>query len=208
MERELNNLLDTYKYTPPYDNHNGGGTALGAGNIRGCGRCATKIEYKEDYNGKDIISYNGNKTYFINDYLLFVKHFRFPWFKAEIIKNDFTTQPCYFANLNGKFVISDSIKSVYEELKNKINRVKYNESDMARAFVICHPDCNKKYKWGEMLEWHTLSLNSCANGRKLFSDVCHKKNNDMVTPKEFIELIKKYSPAVSLGIELEKIYNC
>lgn len=202
MERDINNFLEKDPYSsPPYVNHMGGGNLL-----------RNSWEYinyepKQNYNGKDIINFNGNKTYFVDGYLLYVKHFRFPWIKGEIVKNDFTTQTCYLSRVNNKFAISDSIKSVFNELKEQINQKKYNDADIARAFVMCHPDYNKQYQWGEMLEWHTLSLNSCENGRKVFSSVCNKKYNDLTTPKEFIELILKYSPATSIGKEMEKLYT-
>ena len=208
MERGINDILNNDdKYSSPYVNHAGYGTAMGAGDNEGKGYAFIDYTPKKNYNGKDIISFNGKKTYFINDYLILIKNVRFPWIKGEIIKNDFTTQPCYIGSLNNKFVVSDSIKSVFEKLKELINEKEYNESDLARAFVIYHPEYEKEYKWSEMLEWHTLRLNSCENGRKMFTNVCNKQNNDMITPKELVELIIKYSPDKKLGKELKKIYT-
>lgn len=208
MERGINVILESETpYRVPYTNHVGGGTAMGSGNIRGCGYALIDYKPKENYKGSDIITFNGEKTYFFDDFVVLIKHFRFPWIKGEIIKNDLTTQPCYLTRVNNKIVVSDSIKNVYNELKEKIELKKYNDLDVARAFVMYHPDYEKKYEWGEMIEWHSLSLNSCTDGRKRFTTICNKKNKDLVTPKEFIDLIIEYSPARKLGEEMKKIYN-
>lgn len=207
MERGINVILNPEKpYSAPYTNHIGSGTAFGAGNVIGYGYACVDYAPKENYTGSSILSFNGNKTYFLDDFVVYIKHFRFPWIKGEIVKNDFTTQPCYLTRVNNKTVVSNSIKNVYEELKSKIEFKKYNELDIARAFVMYHPEYEKKYEWGEMVEWHSLSLNSCANGRKIFTSVCNKKDKDLTTPKEFVELIIKYSPAKKLGEEIKKIY--
>ena len=207
MERSLNTIInDEPSYSTPYVNHSGCGSAIGSGNRFGQGFGNVKYTPKESYTGKDIISFNGNKTYFLDDYVLYIKHFRFPWIKGEIIKNDFTTQPCYLSSINNKIAISDSIKSVYDELKEKIDKKKYNENDIARAFVLCHPEYDKKYQWFEMVEWHALNLNSCIEGRNAFTDVCGKNKYDMSTPKELIELMFKHNVAIPLAEKLKKLY--
>lgn len=207
MERSLNAILYNDAYNPPYVNHTGWGNATGAGNKNGCGNGYVNYNPRENYNGKDIIEFNGNKTLFIQDYLLYIKNFRFPWIKGEIIKNDFTTQPCYFTNLNNKIAIASSIKEVFNELKNNINHKKYNDADVARAFVICHPEYEGKYKWGEMVEWLTLEPYKTSNHVKIFTKVCKKRDKNLVTPKEFIELIYQYSSSVPLGREMKKLYT-
>lgn len=207
MERDLKSILNTEPtYIPPYVNHCGYGNPIGAGNKNGKGFAYINYEARENYTGTSIISFNGNKTYLINGYLLYIKNFHFPWVKGEIINNDFTTQTCYFSAINNKVAVSDSIKNVYNELKEKIDGKKYNDSDLARAFVMYHPDYEKECRWGDMLEWHALSLNSCDNGRNVFTDVCGKKKDDLVTPKEFVELIIKHSPEKKLGEEIKKLY--
>lgn len=205
MERGINDYFGNEKlYMQPYSNHMGHGCNMGCGDEFGNGRAYTVNFINDDYSGSDIISFNGNKTYFVNGYLLYLTHVRLPWATGKIIKNDLTTQDCYIGKINNLIVVSDSIKNVSNELREKINKEYSYEVDLAEAFFMAHPDFNKEYDWNEMVQWHMLA-GSCEDGRRRFTENSNKKNGDKATPKELIELMKNSTP-VKLAEKMEEIY--
>lgn len=193
MERiieEYLNVKDDIK--EPYENHYGHGDNMGYCSNDGRGRAFVSYDVKDNFTGKDILSFNENKLYMINDYLLYITNVHKPWANGEIIKNDLTTQSCYIGRINDKFVISDSLRNAIEELRNVIHKTEDNEKDMAQAFVIAHPCYDKEYNWNEMISWHSIVRETCANGRKNFSEFYGKTNKSTATPKELIRLMRDY----------------
>lgn len=193
------------RYARPYMNHYGYGALLGCGDKNGCGNAFTDTRRRENWNGSTIASFNGFKTYFINDFVVIVKHIHGPWALGEIINNDLTTTKCYIAKVHNHFVIAGSIKEVIEEMRKKITGSLNLYKDMAMAFVIAHPDYEKEYDWDEMVAWHSLDATSCADGRKRFSTLANKKSGDLGTPKELISFMKE-SPSKQIAIEMERLY--
>lgn len=189
----------------PYTNHYGHGDSMGYCDLNNNGRAFISYDIIDKYNGNSIISLNGNKLYMVNDFLLDIKNIHGPWANAEIIKNDFTTQSCYIGKINDKFVIASSIKEAIDELRELIKETYNNEKDLAKAFVIAHPNYNKEYDWDEMVLWHSITKNSCANGRKEFSFKAHKKPGSTATPKELITIMKNYG-VIRLSTYMEQFY--
>lgn len=194
-------------YRHPYMNHYGYGNSIGCGDALGCGRAFIEPRKEDNYNGSGIISFNGNKTYFIDGYTLYVTHIHEPWAMGEIVGNDCTTYPCYLAKINNKIVVASSLHDVLESMREKIFNTVDNDDDIARAFVLSHPDYTKEYDWDEMVAWHSLSRTSCADGRRRFSQHAHKNHGDKATPKELIEFMKN-SPSRPIAEKMENIYLC
>ena len=104
MDRRIKEYLSEDEIIQtPYTNHIGSGNIIGSGDSSGKGTCFTYKPRKEDYKGSDILSYNGNKVYFIDGYSLYFTHIHKPWASAKIIKNDLTTQDCYVGKTDEKF---------------------------------------------------------------------------------------------------------
>lgn len=205
MERVIEDFMTTEnRYTCPYSHHYGHGSPVGCGDENGKGNAST-MHTIDDWNGSGIVSYNGNKVYFINGYTVFITHVHKPWAMGEIIKNDLTTQKCYIARVNNHFVIADSLKEVIAEMRIKIVSSNNIKKDIAKAFVLAHPEYEKEYDWDEMVTWHSLDPTSCSDGRRRFTKLSNKKSGDLGTPRELIEFMKK-SPSKQIAIEMERIY--
>jgi hypothetical protein len=100
MDRIENYITVQSPYVAPYENHYGYGTAIGCGDIQGCGRACTSTQPKGEEKGTDIISFNNHQVHCLNGYMLYITHIREPWAIGEIIKNDLTTQTCYIGKIN------------------------------------------------------------------------------------------------------------
>lgn len=206
MERRIEEYLKIDEKIPcPYDNHYGHGDSMGYCDEKNRGRAFIFYNTNNNYSGKDIISFNGNKIYDINGYLLYITNVHGPWANAEIIKNDFTTQSCYVGRINNLFAVSYSIRNTLDELRELISHTNDNEKDIAKAFVIAHPLYEEEYDWDEMVLWHSMTYRSCSEGRKKFSFRSNKPNGSKGTPKELIKLMKEYG-VTRLANEIEKCY--
>lgn len=207
MERRIKEFVHSEpSYHPPYCNHFGYGETLGAGSFNGIGRAFVDYHPVADmYTGESILSYNNNKTYLIDDFLVYITHIHGPWVMGEIIKNDLTTETCYMTKINNNFVVDESLKDVLYSMRNKIKTNKDNDDDIAQAFVLGHPDYHKEYDWDEMVSWHSLSPSSCADGRRRFSKSNNKKSGETATPEELIRLMKN-SPSKNIALKMEEIY--
>jgi hypothetical protein len=205
MERRIEAYLNNEKCTKPYLNHYGNGSAMGGGSISGNGKAFTNIEVKDNFNGSNIISFNGKKVYMVNGLPMNIIHIHEPWAIGEIIKKDLTTQKCYLGRINNHLVVGNSISEVLEKLRIKIAETNDNITDIATAFVVAHPDYNKQYNWGEMVMWHSLDRTSCASGRQSFSARNNKFSCSTASPKELVEFMKD-SKAVYLANKIEEIY--
>ena len=206
MERRIEEYLKIKDdIIEPYENHYGHGCSMGFCDKNFCGRAFVSYETNDDFNGKDILEYNGNKLYTLNDYLLYITNVHEPWANGEIIKNDLTTQSCYIGRINDIFVIESSIRDAIDEFRNIINKTSNNEKDVAKAFVIAHPCYDKEYDWEEMVFWHSIISTSCAEGRKDFSFSNHKKPGSKSTPRELVQMMKNYG-VYSLSSYIEEYY--
>lgn len=205
MERVEEYLKTEPNYKRPYTNHYGYGSLMGYCDRNGCGKAMTKPRKEDDWNGSTIASYNGLKTYFIDDYVVVITHIHGPWARAEIVKNDLTTQKCYLSKINDNYVIGSSLKEVLEGMREKIIKSKSLNKDIAQAFVFAHPEYEKEYDWNEMVSWHSLDPTSCVDGRRKFTLHADKQTGDIATPKELIEHMKKSSSRL-IALEMEKLY--
>lgn len=207
MERSIESYIYTEpQYKQPYSNHYGYGVALGAGDRFGRGRAFLEYTRKADEaNSNGIISFNGNKTYDIDGYLLYITHVHSPWASGEIIKSDLTTQPCYILKINDNIVVESSLRNAMEVMRHRLFLNKENDVDIAYAFVLAHPDYYKQYDWDEMVAWHSLSPTSCADGRHKFSKTANKKSGDTATPEELISFMKN-STSKNIAIKMEEFY--
>lgn len=193
MERSIKEYLgDGIVYHQPYKPHDGSGSMIGGGDMFGNGKAYTYKRPENDYNGSGILSFNGKTVYHINGYTMLIKHIREPWALAEIIKNDFTLQPCYIGKINKHIAVGSSLKDVLDELRGQIFKTYDNEDDIARAFVAAHPLYDKEYDWEEMVSWHSLDKTSCADGRKKFTRNAGKRPGSCGTPRELISYMKKH----------------
>ena len=208
MERikEYLNINNNFNYVNSYENHYGGGTSIGYGDINCNGRAfSINNDYYEDDN-KGILEYNGHKVYYIDGYLLYITHIRKPGAIGIIIKNDLTTQDCYLGKINNNIVVVSNLHDGIEELRKKIIKNIDNIDDIVEAFVLAHPNYEKEYDWEEMLTWHSLDKTSCLDGRKRFSKFANKGVNSKATPKELVEIMKNFNITNTYAIKLEKLY--
>lgn len=206
MERRVEEFLHTEPaYISPYSNHYGYGKPIGCGDNLGRGRAFVKYMPDNNYNNNGIVSFNDNNIIVIDGYVLYITHVHGPWAMGEIIKNDLTTQTCYLTKVNNTFVVDSSLKDVIEQMREKIFKNKENDDDIARAFVLAHPEYKKEYDWDEMVAWHSLSPTSCADGRRRFSKLANKKSGETATPEELIRLMKN-SPSKNIALKMEEIY--
>jgi hypothetical protein len=208
MEGRVKDFLHTEPvYNPPYNNHYGYGHSLGCGDSIGSGRAYVNfsVSQEETYNGRAIISLNMKPTYMIDDYIVHITHVHAPWVMGEIINNDFSTQPCYMTKVNEKYVVADSLREVIKEMREKIFSTMNNDDDIARAFVLAHPEYNKLYDWNEMVTWHSLSHFSCSEGRRNFTKNANKTSGEKATPKELISFMKN-SASRNIAVKMERIY--
>lgn len=189
----------------PYTNHVGYGHTLGAGDMNGKGNGFSYKPIENNYNGKSILSFNGHRVFMVNGYTLYFTHIHKPWACAKIIKNDLTTQDCYVGKINNHIIVATSLREVLDGLREKINQSGDNDYDIARAFVYAHPNYNQEYDWDEMVFWHSLSMFSCRDGRKLFSENANKSHGSKATPKELIEFMKQ-SRASNIANIMETLY--
>lgn len=194
-------------YIQPYNNHYGYGDSVGCGDSFGCGRAFVDISLnrEENYSGKGILSFNNHPTYIIDGFVVYVTHMHAPWVLGEVVNNDFTTQKCYMAKVNNNYAVGRSIREVIDVMREKISTNVNNNDDIARAFVLAHPDYDKEYDWDEMVTWHSLSRFSCLDGRRNFTKYASKRSGDKATPKELISHMKN-SSSRPIGEKMEKIY--
>jgi hypothetical protein len=207
MDREIINeymSIDEF-ITTPYTNHLGYGNRVGAGDRKGRGNGSSYIATQNNYTGKSIMSFNGNKVYVIDGYVLYFTNIHKPWASAKIIKNDLTTQDCYVGKINNHIAVGNSLHDVLNELRNKIMQSGNNDYDIALSFVYAHPEYEKEYDWEEMVFWHSLSEFSCQDGRKRFSENAHKSYGSTATPKELISFMKQ-SRAHNIAKKMEELY--
>ena len=193
------------RYTYPYMNHYGWGCSMGCGNENGSGTAFTTLRKQDNWNGSSIGTFNGHKTYFVNGYVLYITHIHGPWAMGEIIHNDLTTQKCYLTKVNDKFAVGGNLRAVLEEMREKITESTSAKKNIAKAFILVHPEYEKEYDWDEMVAWHSLDKTSCVDGRRRFSLNSNKKSGDLATPKELIQHMKE-SPAREIAIEMERLY--
>lgn len=207
MERRIEEFVHKEPaYHPPYANHFGYGNTLGGGNFDGSGRAFVDYYPVADmYTGEAILSYNNNKTYMIDGYVVYITHIHEPWVMGEFIKNDLTTESCYMVKINDKYVVDYSLRDVLDGMREKIALTKDNADDIARAFVLAHPDYENEYDWEEMVAWHSLDKTSCAEGRRNFSKHAKMAAGMKATPKELISHMKN-SSSRPIGEKMEKIY--
>ncbi len=206
MDREIEKfLMIDEPYTRPYINNYGNGSSLGSGDKYGRGNSFININPIHDFSGIGLKEYNGHKLYYINNYVLYITNIHFPYAMGEIIKNDLTTQKCFIAKVNNHIAVGESIHSVIDELREKIKVSTDNEFDVAKAFVLSHPDYDKEYDWDEMVLWHSLTNYSCEEGRRKFTKNANKLKGSKATPRELVEFMKK-SRDYRLGEKIEKLY--
>ena len=141
----------------------------------------------------------------IDGYVVYITHIHEPWVMGEFIKNDLTTESCYMAKINDKFVVDYSLRDVLDGMRNKIITTKDNADDIARAFVLAHPDYEKEYDWDEMVAWHSLDKTSCADGRRNFSKYAKMSSGMKATPKTLIEFAMN-STSRPIAEKVKKIY--
>jgi hypothetical protein len=56
-----------------------------------------------------------------------------------------------------------------------------------------------------MVLWHSITLTSCAEGRKEFSLMAHKGQGSTATPRELIRIMKSYG-VIKLSTYMEQFY--
>lgn len=207
MERRIEEYLkkSCNNYVNAYKNHYGYGDVVGCGDINGTGY-GYGLMYNQEDNGENILLYNGHSVYSIDGYLLYITNIRSPWAMGKIIKNDLTTQDCYLGKINDNIIVGTNLHDIMDELRIKISKKNNNIDDIVQAFVFAHPNYEKEYDWGEMVTWHSLDKTSCADGRKKFSNFANKSNTSKVTPKELVEIMKKFDLTEKYAIKMEKLY--
>jgi hypothetical protein len=105
-----------------------------------------------------------------------------------ILRNDFTTQPCFIAKRGNFFAHGDTLRAAVEDAQKKYEQ-NLPAEERIRRFIEAYPDPTVKVPASELFDWHNRLTGSCLMGRQEF---CKAKGldyeNGSYTVNEFIDL--------------------
>ena len=169
---------DGYGYGSGYGDGYGYGYGDGYGSGSGYG------------DGSGLISFNGNKVYYIDGVATVIEKVHLNLAKGFIVNNDLTTEACFIAKGENKFAHGATAKEARKALQDKIFEAMDTEEKIEafiKAFKI-----GIKYPAKVFYDWHHKLTGSCELGRNAFV-----KNHGIdlekgeYTVEEFIEKTKQ-----------------
>ena len=140
-----------------------------------------------DGSGSGLISFNGQKVYYIDDMPTVIEKVRGNLAKGFIVNADLTTSPCFVAKGENKFAHGSTFAEAQKALQDKIFEDMDTDEKIAAFLKEFQPDV--KYPARLFYEWHHKLTGSCEFGRNAFV-----KNHDidlengMYTVQEFVEI--------------------
>jgi hypothetical protein len=105
-----------------------------------------------------------------------------------ILRNDFTTQPCFIAKRGNFFAHGDTLRAAVKDAQKKYEH-SLSAEERIKLFLEAFPDPTVKVPASELFDWHNRLTGSCLMGRQEF---CRAKGidyeNGTYTVYEFINL--------------------
>ena len=139
--------------------------------------------------GDGLISFNGQKVYYIDNLATVIDQVRGNLAKGFIVRDDLSTWRCYLVKGNNMFAHGATVKEAEKALQDKIFET-MNTDEKINAFLEKFA-LDIKYPAKEYYEWHHKLTGSCEFGRNAFC-----KNHDidlengLYTVQEFIEITR------------------
>ena len=183
---------DDSGYGSGYGSGNGYGDDYGSGDGSGYGSgYGTGDGYGSGsgYGTKFLLELNGAKVYNIDDTPTIISSLKGNLASGYILKDDFTTTPCYIARVGNSFAHGASVKKAFKDAQNK-HLALLSDDDKIKMFMVKFPNLNIRYEASVFYEWHNILTGSCELGRKNFMSNKGIKMTDLFTPLEFLELTK------------------
>ena len=180
---------------------NGYGDGNGYGNGDGTG-----YGYGSGSGTKFLLELNSTKVYNIDDTPTIISSLKGNLASGYILKDDFTTTPCYIARVGNSFAHGASVKKAFKDAQNK-HLALLSDDDKIKMFMVKFPNLNIRYKASVFYEWHNILTGSCELGRKNFMSNKGIKMTDLFTPLEFLELTKTEYNNPIINLILTSIKN-
>ena len=150
-----------------YGNGNGYGSGSGSGYGNGYGSGYGSGSGSGSGYGYGLISFNGEKVYYIDDVATVLRSARGNVAHGYIVNEDLTTAPCVVVkDGEGHFAHGETLKQASKSLEAKILQ-DMDEDERIERF-LSHFEASKKYKGREFYEWHHILTGSCEFGRNAF----------------------------------------
>ena len=181
----------------------GNGTGDGSGHGSGYGYSSGS----GDGSGtKFLLELNGSKVYNIDDTPTIISSIKGNLASGYILKDDFSTTPCYIARVGNSFAHGASVKKAFKDAQNK-HLALLSDDDKIKIFTVKFPNLNIRYKASIFYELHNILTGSCELGRKNFMSNKGIKMTDLFTPLEFLELTKNEYNNTIINLILTSIKN-
>ena len=141
--------------------------------------------------GYGVGEWNGQKVYKIDGVNTLIDSVHSNYAKGRILNQDFTTEDCFIAKIDGRFFAhGETLHDAFEDAKNKAFK-NLSEEERIAKFKEEYPNKDVKIPAKELYEWHNRLTGSCEMGRRNFAqqhgiDI----ENDSFTIHEFVNLVK------------------
>ena len=169
-----------------YGNGDGYGSGSGSGDGSGYGDgygYGSGYGYGDgDGYGRDILRFNMEKVYSIDDIQTIIHSAKGDFARASILKDDFTLKPCYLAkDGNGNWAHGDTLAEAKEDLLFKTtDRRKSDYKHLTLDSVLSHNDAIVCYR---------VVTGACSFGTKHFvQNILGTKKKESYTIQEMIDL--------------------
>lgn len=169
----------------------GSGSGSGDGYGSGYGSGDGDGDGDGDGSGDGVKEWQGQPVYIVDGVATLIDSVHGTYAKGRILRNDFTTEDCYIAKVEGRyFAHGDTLRKAFNDAKNKAFEDLSEEERIAK-FIEQYPDKEAKIPASELFEWHNRLTGSCEMGRRNFArqhgiDI----ENDSFTVVEFVDLTK------------------
>ena len=169
-----------------YGSGSGSGYGYGSGYGSGYGD-GSGDGYGDGY-GDGIITFNGNKVYYIDGVPTVIEKVHLNLAKAYIVNKDLTTETCFVAKGNNKFAHGATKEEARKAIQDKIFEDMDTDEKIEMFIKKFKPDV--KYPAKSFYEWHHKLTGSCEFGRNAFVKYHNIDMNGEYTVSEFIEYTK------------------
>lgn len=153
-----------------------------------------------------ILSFNGHKTYTIDNIQTLIYQVRGNYARGAIICDDLTLNPCFVARFGDFYGHGDTIHEAFEAAKTKAME-RMPEDERIDLFVREHPDIDKEYD--DLFKWHHILTGSCEFGRRQWCERHGYKPTDSITIRTFLDKTRNdYGSAVIAKVRERYRLNC
>ena len=168
----------------------GDGFGLGFGSGDGFGYGNGSNDGSGDDKGfsDNLISYNGQKVYYIDGIATVIQKTKNNLAKGYIINNDLTIKQCYIAKKDNLYAHGETIEQAQKSLQDKV--FDNMDSDEKIEIFLSEFKPKEKYSAKVFFEWHNKLTGSCEFGRNSFIKNHGINLDDMYSVSEFINITK------------------